>query len=394
MKKEGFYSSGEFAKMAQVTVRTIRYYDRQNILKPSYVTPAGARFYTDEDFARLQQILLLKYLGFSLEDIRDLTVARMDPHQLSQALQIQLKLVRDKIEQMQLVEQAVARTLSGLETDMEVNWNGMLELIHLTGMEKAMKNQYLDATNISSRIQLHKLYSLNRQGWFPWLYEKCAPSPGMRILELGCGDGSLWAESLSRLPEQIRILLTDISNGMLRDARRQIGAEDPRFEWSQLDCRDLSFPPESFEMVIANHVLFYCDDLPRLFGQVRSVLTQGGRFLCSTYGPRHMQEVTWLVKGFDERISLAATQLFERFGAQNGYDLLSPWFKNVRWYPYEDSLNVTSADPLISYILSCHGNQNQYILERYQDFRTYVRKKIGKGYRITKEAGVFICSDE
>ena len=56
--------------MAHVTLRTIRYYDKQNILKPSYVTEAGARFYTDEDFARLQQILLLKYLGFTLDDNR------------------------------------------------------------------------------------------------------------------------------------------------------------------------------------------------------------------------------------------------------------------------------------------------------------------------------------
>ena len=75
MKKAGYYSSGEFARMAQVTLRTIRYYDKQNILKPSYVTDAGARFYTDEDFARLQQILLLKYLGFSLDDIREMTIA-------------------------------------------------------------------------------------------------------------------------------------------------------------------------------------------------------------------------------------------------------------------------------------------------------------------------------
>ena len=60
-----YYTTGEFARMAHVTIRTIRYYDKQNILKPSYVTEAGARFYTDEDFARLQQILLLKYLGFS-----------------------------------------------------------------------------------------------------------------------------------------------------------------------------------------------------------------------------------------------------------------------------------------------------------------------------------------
>ena len=80
MKKQGYYSSGEFARMAQVTLRTIRYYDKQNILKPSYVTDAGARFYTDEDFARLQQILLLKYLGFSLDDIREMTIADTDYH--------------------------------------------------------------------------------------------------------------------------------------------------------------------------------------------------------------------------------------------------------------------------------------------------------------------------
>lgn len=84
--------------MAHVTLRTIRYYDKQNILKPSYVTEAGARFYTDEDFARLQQILLLKYLGFSLDDIRDMTIDDADYHFMLNSLNIQLKLVRDRIE--------------------------------------------------------------------------------------------------------------------------------------------------------------------------------------------------------------------------------------------------------------------------------------------------------
>lgn len=74
MKKEGFYSSGEFAKKAHVTKKTIRYYDEHNILKPSFVSDSGARFYSDEDFARLQQILFLKYLGFSLADIKEMTV--------------------------------------------------------------------------------------------------------------------------------------------------------------------------------------------------------------------------------------------------------------------------------------------------------------------------------
>ena len=66
--------------MAHVTVRTIRYYDSHDILKPSFVNESGARFYTDEDFTRLQQILLLKFLGFSLNDIKNMTIGDMDYH--------------------------------------------------------------------------------------------------------------------------------------------------------------------------------------------------------------------------------------------------------------------------------------------------------------------------
>ena len=135
MKKDGYYSSGEFARMAHVTLRTIRYYDKQNILKPSYMTESGARFYTDADFARLSQILLLKYLGFSLDDIREMTIDDSDYHFMENSLNIQLKLVRDRIEQMQLVEKAIQDTTDAIRSRHAIDWNQMLNLIHLTGME-------------------------------------------------------------------------------------------------------------------------------------------------------------------------------------------------------------------------------------------------------------------
>lgn len=49
-----YYTSGEFAKRAHVSVRTIRYYDQQNLLKPSARSKGGARRYSDADFAKLQ----------------------------------------------------------------------------------------------------------------------------------------------------------------------------------------------------------------------------------------------------------------------------------------------------------------------------------------------------
>ena len=318
MKKDGYYSSGEFARMAHVTLRTVRYYDKQDILKPSLVTESGARFYTDEDFARLQQILLLKYLGFSLDDIREMTIGDSDYHFMLNSLNIQLRLVRDRIEQMQLVEKAIQDTAQVIQDQHTIDWSQMLNLIHLTGMEKSLKNQYQNATNISSRINLHSLYSQNKQGWFPWIFQNCQIHPGLRILELGCGDGTLWTENLALIPEDVSITLSDISSGMLRDARRAIGSSDTRFAFRAFDCKKIPYKDESFDLVIANHVLFYCDDIPSVLREVSRVLSPGGHFLCSAYGQAHMQEVGQLVQDFDNRIVLSADKLNERFGRENG----------------------------------------------------------------------------
>ena len=390
MKKLGYYSSGEFARMAHVTLRTIRYYDKQNILKPSYVTEAGARFYTDEDFARLQQILLLKYLGFSLDDIRDMTIDDADYHFMLNSLNIQLKLVRDRIEQMQLVEQAIQDTSDLIKKEHSIDWSQMLNLIHLTGMEKSMKNQYQDASNISARINLHSLYSQNKQGWFPWIFEQLELTPGMKILELGCGDGTLWNVDRNKIPEQTEIVVSDVSDGMLRDARRTIGTDDVRFKFCVFDAGRIPYDADSFDLVIANHVLFYCEDIPKVCQEVRRVLKPHGRFICSTYGNDHMREVSELVQKFDDRIVLAAENLYERFGKENGKEILRADFDKIEWRQYEDSLIVPEPEPLISYILSCRGNQGQYILDHYKEFQSYVRKKTEGGFHITKDAGIFV----
>jgi len=399
MKLPGYYSSGEFARMAQVSVRTIRFYDKQNILKPSYVTPAGARFYTDSDFVKLQQILLLKYLGFSLDDIKGMTIDEMDYHFLRNSLSMQKKLVADRIEQMQLVENAIDNTVSALDNNQQIDWSQMLHLIHLTGMEKSLKSQYENANNISARIRLHRDYSVNKQGWFPWIFETGLSSvlnqprdtaSTIEILELGCGEGSLWLENITNLPPHTHLTLTDISEGMIRDVRRNLGS-DSRFEFDTFDCHKIPAQANSYDIIVANHLLFYCENIAQVCNEIKRVLKPNGIFLCSTYGSGHMKEITELVQKFDKRITLAAENLYDRFGLDNGASILQDFFSKVELHHYDDAIIINQAEPLIEYILSCHGNQNQYLLERYHDFRQFVEKQVKNEYHITKEAGFFLC---
>ncbi len=406
MKLPGYYSSGQFAKMAQVSLRTVRFYDKQNILKPSYVNESGARFYTDADFARLQQILLFKYLGFSLDDIKGMLVDDLDIRYLQNSLTLQKQLVLDRIEQMELVASAIDDTIAALEMgdqspSLDINWSQMLDLIHLTGMEKSLKSQYQNASNIAARIRLHKEYSVNRKGWFPWLFEQFEnvwnSASAIRILEIGCGNGALWTENMKKLPHNsdFHITLSDISEGMIRDVRRTMG-NDPRFSFETFDCHTIPYPDNTFDLVIANHLLFYCENIDKVCREVSRVLkgqkNHGGIFLCSTYGTSHMKEITNLVQEFDNRIVLSGERLYERFGLENGKEILEKSFGQTEIRRYEDEIILNTAEPLIEYILSCHGNQNQYLLDRYHDFRSFVEKKVKKDFRITKDAGVFLCT--
>ena len=388
MKKQGYYTTGEFAEKAHVTLRTIRWYDSKNLLKPSAYTEGGARLYTDADLAKLQQILLFKYLGFSLDDIREMVMTGGDEEYLLGSLDIQKKLVQEKIEELNDVYQALDRTKDAIEKHHGKELNAMLNLIHITGADQSLKTQYLNSTNVAARIRLHSEYSVNQEGWFPWLYRMSDIQDGMNILEIGCGNGALWLENMNHIPPHVHITLSDISDGMLRDARNSIN--DERFSFSCFNAEKIPFEDETFDVVYANHMLFYCDDIDLVLKECHRVLKKGGKLICSTYSKRHMKEITELVQEFNKDIVLSSDVLYERFGLNNGNEILNRYFGSVECIRYEDFIEISDSEPLINYIVSCHGNQNRILIDHYREFRDFVADKVKNGFHITKDAGIFI----
>lgn len=98
---QGFMTVGEVAKKMGITVRTLQYYDKEGLLSPSAESEGGRRLYTDKDLVTLHQIMSLKSLGFSLNDIKGRLISLETPADVANALTEQADDMRKKIEQLQ-----------------------------------------------------------------------------------------------------------------------------------------------------------------------------------------------------------------------------------------------------------------------------------------------------
>lgn len=94
---QGYMTAGAIAKKMGVTVRTLQHYDKEGLLSPSAISDGGRRLYTDKDIIKLHQILSLKHLGFSLDDIRDRLIPLDAPADVAQILSEQAAVIREKI---------------------------------------------------------------------------------------------------------------------------------------------------------------------------------------------------------------------------------------------------------------------------------------------------------
>ncbi len=371
--------------MAGVSERTIRYYDKVGLLKPSFIKENGYRQYTDENLIDLQKIISLRQMGFSIEEIFPIV---MEKQEMDESLQMQIELVNSRITQLQYLKELMESCITSSKNG-EVNWDTIISLLKTSSGQEGIIEHYKNAKNLNFRISLHKTYSVNPEGWFGWLARQIDFSRINRLLEIGCGTGELW-DSIQIDLSNREIFLTDLSEGMIEEVRKKMGKD---FNCISADQENLPFKNEYFDAVVANHVLFYAKDTQSALKEISRVLKPSGVLYASTYGEHHMEEITELVKEFDSRIELSKSRLYNIFGLENGKNILKKRFSDVNLYRYEDALEVNEAQPLIDYILSCHGNQYEILNTRLSEFKRFVEEKIQKkgSFHITKDAGLFIA---
>jgi ubiquinone/menaquinone biosynthesis C-methylase UbiE len=187
----------------------------------------------------------------------------------------------------------------------------------------SLEEQYRTDANLNARIDLHARFATNPVGWGRWVFERELGTvrPGARILEIGCGPATtLWGSNLDRIEPSWRLSLVDFSAGMIDAARDVLGEHA---EYVVADVQELPFADGSFDVVVANHMLYHVPDRPKAFAEIRRVLVSGGVLHAGTIGEGHMAELRALVPDWP------FSRSSEDFGLETAPAQLESFFTDV-----------------------------------------------------------------
>lgn len=248
--------------------------------------------------------------------------------------------------------------------------------------------QYATGEKLDARAHLHRTYTT-------------APVPLGRfeaalidwqrvsdVLECGCGTGRFWEGHPGS--RSMRLTLTDLSPGMVEEATaRASTAGFERVDGQACDVQALPFADASFDVVVANHMLYHVPDPDLGVAELARVLRPGGVALVATNGYGHMREVNDAIAGV---FGSHEERLYEVFGIDTGEARLREQFGTIVWHAFANDLVVDDPEAVIAYGLSFPPGESA-TEEQRQQFSEAVRRRFVDGrLRIRTRAGVFVCT--
>lgn len=184
-------------------------------------------------------------------------------------------------------------------------------------------------------------YDSNDRSWYSWLGERLDAVGD--VLEVGAGTGELWAAVDH---SRARLTLTDFSDAMCERLRAlDIGGATVE----RCDAAKLPFPDASFDLVVANHMLYHVDDPDAAVKEFARVLRPGARLALALNGRDHIAELLQIGEAVGRSSTIVDAA---RISAETAPDLLSRHFESVASEPFPGDFVVPTPEPVLAYVAS------------------------------------------
>lgn len=353
-----YYTIGQLAKLAGISTKTLRVYERKGLLLPERNGENDYRIYGEEAVKTLGKIQLMKYLDFSLEQIADFLQLYENASRENVLLE-QKRLLEKKREQLNTVIAHVDRAVQECRGE-EQDSDGFLKALGII-----VRNQRAD--ELVWRLKRH---ADEPRGWSRFIWDKAGMRNGMQVLDAGAGWGNLWRYNRERLPEQLRVTCVDKHNTHMdtfcnymkeQELEGKLAECEFSFVWDDLGTMSLN---GLYERIFFNHVVSHISDRKALYRKFASALSRDGIFIC-----------TWGGLLFYEKIQPLLREFFE----EEEYTELSKLYRKHRDYVEEWEKELHEVFPMVekhAYAITLHFSTAEEFMEYTQQVCRPVRETL------------------
>jgi SAM-dependent methyltransferase len=249
--------------------------------------------------------------------------------------------------------------------------------------------QYGDTSRLDARSSLHQRFSTSKvtiaqfeAALVDWHHDD-------RVLECGAGTGRFWTNDAT--PKSIHLTVTDLSPAMVAAAadsaaRNGFTSVTPR----ECDVQGLPFPSDSFDVVVANHMLYHVPDPDLAISELARVMAPAGVVIVATNGYGHMAALNEAIAAV---FGGHAEGLYEVFGIESGEARLRAQFRTIAWHAFDNDLVVTDLDAALAYCLSYPPGEDATPDEAAQLRDALAQRFVDGVLTVRTRAGVFVCRD-
>ncbi len=249
---------------------------------------------------------------------------------------------------------------------------------------------YRDSSRLNARIELWKRYSKGQgPGVADWTFKPGSVAENADVLEVGSGTGRFWSDNIDRIPAGWDVTLSDVSPGMVEEAREGLVDAGRVFSFEVLDASSVPFEDDSFDLVIASYMLYHVPDVDSALVEISRVLRSGGVLIASTNSEQHIAEIREIQTRFGPGGSAAdSVNRLNSFSMETGEAQLRKRFGDVATFNDSEVLAVDDAEILVSYVLSLDGEFDESAV------RNHVENQIAKtgAFSVTRSTGFFVAT--